>query len=318
MISFRAFRNSDPPRLAEIWRSQAEQRGMAQPMSGALLEQHVFGKPYFDPSGLIVALDDTCRPVGFVHAGFGPGDDHTELCRDLGVTCILLVEPGPEHADIARQLLQQSEMYLKAHGAKVLYAGGIHPLDPFYLGLYGGSELPGVLDSDVASSQLYRAQGYQEIDRVLVMQRFLTDFRPAVDRQQLQLGRRHSVQQVIEPQARNWWEACTTVNFDRTRFELMAREGGAPLATVTYWNMELLGANWGVRAAGMVDLRVESSHQRQGLATFLLGKSLEKMQADGVGLIELQVMQSNTAAVRLYQKQGFKEVDQGTVLRKTA
>ena len=54
-----------------------------QPMSAMLLEQFVFSKPYFDPAGLIVALRDD-KPVGFVHAGFGPNDEGTALATELG------------------------------------------------------------------------------------------------------------------------------------------------------------------------------------------------------------------------------------------
>ena len=49
---------------------------------------------------------------------------------------------------LADELLARSEVYLRERGAKVIYAGGIRPLNGFYLGLYGGSELPGVLVTD--------------------------------------------------------------------------------------------------------------------------------------------------------------------------
>ncbi len=55
MTYFRPFRNSDPPLLADVWRSQPSQRGLMQPMSAALLEQLVLSKPVFEREGLIVA-----------------------------------------------------------------------------------------------------------------------------------------------------------------------------------------------------------------------------------------------------------------------
>ena len=51
---------------------------------------------------------------------------------------------------LADELLAQSEDYLRERGAKVIYAGGIRPLNAFYLGLYGGSELPGMLAGDTS------------------------------------------------------------------------------------------------------------------------------------------------------------------------
>ena len=111
-------------------------------MSAALLEELVLAKPYFDNQGLILAVDGETA-VGFVHAGFGPSDDYSGLSTQLGVTCMLMVREPYRGRGIGSNLLSLSEKYLRGRGAQVLYGGGIHPLDPFYLGLYGGSELPG-------------------------------------------------------------------------------------------------------------------------------------------------------------------------------
>jgi len=48
MITYRTFRNTDPPLLVSVWRSRAGQRGLMQPVSADLLEQLLFGKLYFD------------------------------------------------------------------------------------------------------------------------------------------------------------------------------------------------------------------------------------------------------------------------------
>lgn len=74
MIHFRSFRNTDPPALCEIWRSQPPRRGLVSSLSPMLLDRYVLSKPYFDREGLIVAEDDD-RPIGFAHAGFGPEID---------------------------------------------------------------------------------------------------------------------------------------------------------------------------------------------------------------------------------------------------
>ena len=72
----------------------------------------------------------------------------------------------------------------------MLYAGGIRPLNAFYLGLYGGSELAGVLDSEPKAQHLFKSLGYREIDRSLALHRSLAGFRPSIDRQQMQIRRR--------------------------------------------------------------------------------------------------------------------------------
>ena len=65
---------------------------------------------------------------------------------------------------------------------KCFTGGGIQPLNPFYLGLYGGSELPGVLDSDQVARNLFQSHEYQEIERTKIAQIDLAKFEAVIDR----------------------------------------------------------------------------------------------------------------------------------------
>ena len=316
MIRYRPFQNSDPPHLAEVWRSQPPERALAQPMSADLFGQLVLAKPYFDNAGLIVAEDDG-EPVGFAHASFGPDDAERRVVTDLGVTCLVMVRANYQRQGVGAELLTRSEDYLRSRGAKVLYAGGIRPLNGFYLGLYGGSELPGVLDSTPRAQRLFLAHGYREIDRTVVLHRELAGFRPPVDRQQMQIRRTTNVEVTYEPASRTWWQACTYGGFETSRFDLLPRQGGPPLASATFWTMEALSRSWGVNAVGLIELEVDSTRRREGLATFLLGEAFRQIQSSlGVSLIEAQTMHANAAARGLYHKLGFHEIDQGAVYRK--
>ena len=57
MIHYRPFLNSDPPALAEIWRSQSPSRALIQLMTPAVLDDLVLSKAYFDRQGLILAVE---------------------------------------------------------------------------------------------------------------------------------------------------------------------------------------------------------------------------------------------------------------------
>jgi ribosomal protein S18 acetylase RimI-like enzyme len=312
---FRPFRNPDPPHLAEIWRNQPPQRGLMQPVSAGLLEQLVFSKPYFDPEGLIIALDDT-TPVGFVHAGFGPNDELTAISTDEGTTYQLMLRADHRHDALADELLSRAEAYLRSGGAKLIYAGGIRPLNAFYLGLYGGSELPGVLVTDPVLGATCLRNGYREIDRVIVLQLELADYRPFVTREQRQLRREMTTREIYAPPVRSWWEACTLGEFERLRFSLAALGTEKTLAQVDFWDVVPLSTRWGVPTAGMLDLHVASECRRQGLATFLLGEAFARLRGRGIVLVEAQTMQHNAPALALYDKLGFTKVDEGIVYRK--
>jgi len=311
----RPFCNHDPPQLAEIWRSQPPQRGILQPVSASLLEHAVFSKMHFDHRGLIVATRDEV-PVGFVHAGFGPNDEGTALDTSLGTTHVLMLRAGYEDTGLADALLAASEEYLSERGATVTYAGGINPLNSFYLGLYGGSEIPGVLQSDQSLREACLRHSYSEAGRVSILQCDLVRFRPPVSHKVRQLRRPTRVVEKHDAIATNWWDACVWGSQQRDCFQLMDKATERVIATASFWDIQPLSACWGICTAGLFDLRVESDWRRRGCASYLLGEAFRLLRRRGVGTIEAQAMSTNDAAHVMYRALGFVEVDYGLIFRK--
>ncbi len=288
-----------------------------QPVSTAMLEMSVFSKPYFDRAGLVVALQDE-KPVGFAHAGFGPDDGGAGLNTSLGITHLVMTHAGVANPALEDQLLAASEAYLKGRGATALLGGGAGALSGFYLGLIGGSQATGVLDSDHAQSDLYIRSGYQPDRRLLVLQRDLARFRPPVTRTQRQLRRELSFEVLDAPKSANWWEACVMAGLDRTRFRLVSKRDGAVQAAVSIWDVEPLASSWGLRTAGVFDLWVCPTLHRQGLATYLLSETYAVLRKRGYALVEAQIEDGNTAAIGLTKFLGMSVVDHGTVFRKNS
>ena len=191
----------------------------------------------------------------------------------------------------------------------LLRGGGSFPLAPFYNGLYGGSEPSGILDSDPTMQAIFRDAGYRELHRSVVLRRDLAQFRPAVDRQQMQIRRHNTFSIVPDPPTTTWWEACMFEPMDRTLCLLSPRDGGAPTASVYFWNMETMIGAWGVRAAGIADLEVPAARQRQGLARFLLGEAFRHLHSQGVALAEVHVPLENGPALAVFRSLGFEEID---------
>ena len=247
-------------------RHRAGLRGYVQPMTTTLLERHVLAKPYFDQAGLIVAVEDD-RPVAFAHAGFGPTEDESAVSHELGDTLLAIVAPHPDEAKIAAELIARCEAYLRAKGAKVLYGGGVRPLNSFYLGLYGGSEMPGILDSDPQQQAFFRAAGYREIDRTVVLHRELAGFRTQIDRQQMQLRRTTRVECIQDPASHSWWEACTVGEFPRTIYQLYLRDQPDLAATATLIDMEAFSHTWGAHRGDLrrVGFRAASPARHGGV-----------------------------------------------------
>lgn len=314
MIEYRCFRNDDPPRLADAWRTAELGPCGFQPMTSAWLESCVFSKPYFDRNGLMVAIDED-RVVGFAHAAFGPNTEHTALDHRVGTTMLVVVVPHERHDAIADGLLTRCEAYLRGRGAETVLGGGTPECGGFYLGLYGGSDLPGILDSSSAMQAVFRRAGYLESERICVMRRPLAGFRPPMSRQQMALRRATTLRVIDEPARRNWWEAATTTGVAMRRYELRD-EAEALLGVGTFWDMHPLATAWGVHATGLMRVDVDGERRRQGYAKYLLAEALHDLAQEGVALAETHVSEAHEAAIKLFFKLGFEAVGHGTVFRR--
>lgn len=294
-----------------------DRRGFAQPITAAVLEQFVLGKPYFDRHGLIVAEEEG-SVVGFVHAGFGPDETGAELDFELGATLMLVVRGGEYGGPVAEGLLRQSEAYLQGKGARVLYGGGIHPLSTFYIGLYGGGEAPGVLDSDSDWQQLYERNGYQAVDRTQVFRRQLRDFRPIFDRKTLTLRRTVGLTGEVDPPIESRIEAFSTCGLERMVFQASRRSDARAVASAAFRDLGPYAAHWGTHGVALTHLETAESERRKGWATYLLGETLTRLAEHSFSVVEATTMERNEAACKLYAKLGFELIDAGRVYRKTS
>lgn len=313
MIEFRSFRNGDPPRLAETWRAADLGPSAVQPMTAALLETAVFSKPYFDRDGLVIAVENE-RIVGFAHAGFGPNADRTGLDTTTGTTMLVVVVPHEQAAAIGADLLARSEAYLRQRGARQILGGGNAMLCGFYLGLYGGANIPGILGSSPGMQDVFRRAGYADDERIAVLRRPLAGFRPPVNRLHLAIRRGTVLRAIDEPMHRNWWEAATTAGLSLRRYQL-ANVADEVLGAATFWDMQPASATWGVTASALLHVEIAGPRRRQGLANYLVAEALHDLAQEGVTLVEAQAPEGNGGAVSLFEKLGFTRADEGIVFR---
>lgn len=313
MINYRTFLNTDLPGIVNVWKQQRPQRAIAQTMFLTQMETCVLSKPFFDPAGLIVATNGESL-LGYVHCGFAPNKDRSDLDHERGIICLLLTVDGPQQEEVCNQLIDRAEQYLVSRGSKMVLTGTDFPYSPFYLGLYGGSNVPGILTENQPVIEVLESRGYQHKLRILVMQRSLHDFRAVLDRKQTSIRRSYRIEQDQDPLSSNWWEACTLGNTNRCVFHLIDRRTNQIRGNISYWDMEPLARNWGVRAMGLFDLSIDREARQAGLGTFLVGESLRHMQQQAINLVEAQVADDNLAALNLFEKMGFEANDTGAVL----
>lgn len=314
MVQYRSFLNQDPPGLVEVWNEAFTGRGAAQLRNASPLERHVFAKPYFDPDGLIVAHEDaTC--AGFIHAGFGPNRNESALSTASGVICLLGVRPAYRDRGIGAELMDRATAYLRGKGARTIYAGQLRPLTPFYLGLYGGCDLPGFLASDEAAAPFLESCGYRACDTCLVFQRRLDQALNLVDARFAALRRKYTMRMVPRSGAGTWWQEAVLGPLEPFEFRLEETATSRIVARAEAWEMEGFSWRWGVPSAGILSMQVREDLRRQGLGKFLVSQILRYLQEQYYGIIEVQVMERNQACVKLFQTLGFEQVDFGRQYR---
>ena len=188
--------------------------------------------------------------------------------------------------------------------------GGSFPCSPFYLGLCGGCDLPGVLTTDTEMDLLVRNQGFLESNRCVVFERSLHRFRAPVDRRVLQHRRNYKLVPQVNPQ-NAWWDSVSTGPTDRIRFSLEPKAGGPTCGHITFWDMGPLSTRPQSGGMGMIDFWIEPAMRRQGLGLFLASESLKHLENSGIYRVETQTMANSTGAIELLKKLGFVETQSG-------
>lgn len=316
MTSYRTFRNTDPPRILALWnRQSAVSRGFGKLSGCDQLEHLIFAKPYFDRNGLILACDGD-RIVGICHAGFGADESESGLEKVSGAICMLLVDPEYRRQGIGSQLLCLGQAYLNTHQAQVQYAGAIRPVNAFYLGLYGGSEMPGILNSDAEVSEFFRKRNYEPVDCCLVYQRRLDNLQALTDPRVALLRRQIELTVEPWPTPPTWWRACTVGPMPALRYEMLDQTTRESIGYSWVWVMESFTQAWNVTSVGIADFEIRPERRRQGYGKLMLYSVLRHLQEQNIILVEVQTMERNAAARGLYEALEFEHCDTGHVYRK--
>lgn len=313
MIQYRGFRNPDPPALTAAWNACFTGRGAVLLQGPLFLEYFHLAKPYFDPAGMILALDGD-QVVGFVQTGFAPNASAPTLDVTKGVICLLGVVPSHRKQGIGSELLRQGEEYLRERGAVDLFAGPGQGLNPFTFGLYGGSDSPGFLDSDPLARPFFEKHGYREAAVRAVYQRSL-DQPPAVVDTRFP-GHRTRYEIHAAPVHANWWRECVVGPLELQDFRLVDKETQQTHARCSVWEMEIYSGRWQEHGVGLLDFEVVPELRRQGLARFLLWQLLRHLREQFFSTIELHVSPDNVAGVSLLRGLGFHVVDTGRCFRR--
>ena len=317
MTHFRPYRNADSPALAALWNRGAPGSASARPLSAHEFDRHVVGGPLFEAAGLIVAERDG-KVVGYAHAGFGPDESGRplQLGYELGTVGMLVVEPGADDNDeVASGLFAEAERYLRDRGAAVLYAGGQTPLNPFYWGVYGGSEWAGILADHAPFHRAAVRAGYEPVGSTVLLEADLAQAE-RFDPRGVLIKRQARISVDEDALPRTWWEALAVGDFRPTTHRLISKADDTELARATTWDMTWFGRADGRTRIGLFDMEVHPSYRRKGYGRHLVNEILRFARSHAVHAVSVQTPSTNPTALALYRATGFTSVDTATLYRK--
>ena len=315
---FRPFRNSDPPALVRLWNQGIPPSATARPLRVHELDAQAFGGVPFEAAGLIVGERDG-RIIGFVHAGFGPElamatAPPFQVGHELGTIAMLVVEPGRDDRELVAGLLSAAEQHLRVRGAQVVYAGGLFPLNPFYWGLYGGSEGSGVLSGHATFQRALIDRGYQPVSSTVLLEADLSNPEPRDPRAVL-IRRQAQVEFLEDALPSHWWENLAVGQFPMTAARLVGKSDGIELAQASTWDMQWFDREDGRARIGLINLAVAPEHRRKGYGRFLVSEILRRARANLFAAVAVQTAASNQPALALYASLGFAAIEQSTLYR---
>lgn len=312
MVDYRTFRNFDPPRLVAVWNETLGQRGTPRLLNNSLIEKYVFAKPIFDPKGLFVA-ESNGAVVGFAHAAMSRNPFNTQA---VGVTSLIGVRTAHQRKGIGAELLQRCEGYLRENGAEILHAGGHWPNNPFYMGLYGGSESPGFLVSDPFAEPFFTKHGYKVDQKIVVLQRKLDQPMKMFDPRFVPLRNRYELQFGSPRRLLSNWHEYVHGYVDPLQFVLNDRQTGSWVARTLVWEMEAHSVHWRRPTVGVFDFEVNPPYRRQAVGRYFLSLIMKYIQEQFFTLVEIQLEETNQAGLDFLHSLDFEPVDSGQVYAK--
>jgi ribosomal protein S18 acetylase RimI-like enzyme len=315
VVEYRRFRNTDPPDIRRLWQTCGLGRGAALGCEQDAFETAVFAQPFFDPDGLIVAIQDRSI-IGYVHAGFAVNDERTALDFRRGTILAVMVEPKSRRQGVGRELVKRAEEYLRSRGVTEFTAGPAAPADSFYFGLYGGSQPAGFLASDPLAAPFFLSLNYAPAQQQLVFQRDLGHSRDPIGLRLMGVRRSTRLAAVSTPASQNWWWLTRAGRLEALELGLVPKSGSDLLASVTIVGLDFYLDHWAARAIGLVNLQVAEGQRRKGYGQGLLVELCRRVKDEMVNLVEAHAAADDLAMIAALKSANFQVVDEGTVYRR--
>jgi len=301
VTELREFRRVDLPGLASLWNAVFTGGPGFVTVTEDDLARRVVDQLSFDPRNLLVACHSE-RPLGFVH--FGPRTSLWSELRDRrpdpSEGHIYALAAPESDRPLLSSLLQSAVARLSEGGASRVLLGPswIYGSQPFYNGIAGSYEIPGLSPRREALVGEAAAQGFSPLSHYGTPTLDLTDQgRLALLRDQLRL---------LRERARRWGlqerslSLKTSFFFDRRAVALVS--GGETVAMTAYGVWHEHFRETGRILYGITSVQVAEGWRGRGLGKLVMLLAMEAALKDGAHGLHLHVYRDNRIAWNLYHR----------------
>jgi ribosomal protein S18 acetylase RimI-like enzyme len=301
MSDLRQYRADDVPGLVEAWNACFAGGPNFVRVTEADLRWRVLGQPAFDGRGVVVARSGGAI-VGFVH--FGPRldlwDEWGRGPRDAEEGHIhALVAPESERA-LAADLMGAAEARLVADGARRILLGPswVYGVQPFYNGIAGAYEIPGLGATRESTIAVARERGFEQVAEYGTPELDLSGPEPL----------RHLADAAIRLRAlaREWGMGLSSrpieLRFFPRRISVELVRGPEIVAATAYGQWPEYIRDYRRRLYGITSVQVSPNWRGKGLGKLIMIEAMEAARKDGAEGVHLHVWRGNEPAWNLYHR----------------
>jgi len=303
------YRDEDLPGLAAAWNSCFRGGPNFVAVDEMDLRLRVLDQPAFQGSGLLVAR--SCGRVGgFVHFGprlnswqeseRGPRGERGRAGLDPREGHIYaLVAPESERS-LNDELLAAAESRLVAAGARRVLLGPswVYGVQPFYNGIAGGYEIPGLSVRRESLVALAEARGYRQVAEYGTPELDLSVDAP--------LDQLADMTRELRARASQWGLRTASrqleLRYFPRRLSVELVHGRQIVATTAYGVWTEYARQYRRQLYGLTSVQVAVEWRGRGLGKLIVIEAMEAARRDGAEGVHLHVWRSNEAAWNLYHR----------------
>lgn len=299
-MTLRGYDPSDLPAIVALWNEALSGTPNFIPLQPSDFEARVTRQPSFEPDMLLVG-EDRDGLCGFVHVGLRSNlwFELAERRVDASEGHVYAIVARPGDRGAIRAMLEAGLQRLRQLGAgrALLSPSWIHGTQPFYNGIAGAYEMPGlsaarqdVLEEAVAMGFRQTAEyGTPELD--FARQDHVSSLLETGE--QLSRGPGWGLRQSVRTVRRGFFPPRRVVVLTR-RF--------ATVATTCYALWDEYARAHGRRLFGITGVRVAPEWRGKGLGKLVMIRAMEAAAQEGAEGLHLHVYKGNAAAWNLYHR----------------